>query len=84
MKIKGPYKIVWKDHASFSLFKWRDFEESDLLDGDFIVESYGFIVKETKDYIVLSPHFNIEFGQTTGEMKILKGTIIKKKKLKEK
>ena len=85
MKIKGPYKIIWEDHCSFRLCRWRSIEEvvSGLSNEPVIIESYGYILKETKKYIILASHFNPNDNVFIGEMKILKNTILEKKKLIE-
>lgn len=69
---------MWADHASFMLSKWRDIEEYSKDDVEFLIESFGYIVKEDEQYIVLSPHICFEWGQTTGEIRILKSCIKEK------
>lgn len=80
MKIfKGPYKIVWEDHCSFSHAVWRQKEEFDLK--PVTVTTVGYVVKENKKMIVVAGHVTSE-GTCHGDMSILKNCIVSKKKLK--
>lgn len=73
-----PYKanIQWVDHAS-SRGWMKDTELTGLVN----MNSFGFVVKEDKEYIVLSDTHD-EYGQCRDPISIARKLIIKIKKVK--
>lgn len=77
-KVTGkPEHIVWLDHCSFTTNDWHSTPE-ELIPLEVI--TIGWVVKETKKYVIVASTFT-EHNQTLGEMCIIKGCIISRKKL---
>jgi hypothetical protein len=72
--------IEWLDHAAYSLSEWRDMDEIYNLE-PVTVQTVGFVVKETKTYIVVISTFTTA-RQANNEFCILKGAILRRKKIK--
>lgn len=70
--------LLWKDHGSFNTVGWKDVEDvQDQLD-PFLIESVGYRVRETDEFIVIVPHLSTANGSGCGEMLILKSCILKR------
>ena len=72
--------IEWLDHCSLDGGHWQTVESAETLT-PVIVQSIGWLLKETKETIVLVPHLSQGQGQVFGEVCILKRVIIKRKSL---
>lgn len=73
-------EVEWLDHSGWTNNNWRHIDEDRSLT-PFKVTSYGVVVKETDDYIVLLPHLS-ENGAGQGTMCIIKSCIKKIRKVK--
>ena len=75
-----PVQVTWLDHSSFEENTWHEVSQtvSDLTPLE--VTTVGWIIHETKDYIVLAGTFT-ENNHTNGEMCIIKKCILTRKKL---
>ena len=72
--------IRWQDHHNFSSAEWRDFEDFDEIKS-FTVDSVGWLMNETKTHVALAAHCSFDTEQATGEMMILKKTIIERREI---
>ena len=70
--------IEWQDHASWTDNDWASLTRNKKL---IPVEmcSVGWVLKETKEYIVLCPHFAFDTGNGAGTMVIIKSCITHRK-----
>jgi len=77
-------KIVWLDHCSYSTAQWRELDRISTLE-PVKVNSLGYVVKETKDMIIIASHVyhddDDHGGQ--GEMCIIKKCIVSRVELTE-
>lgn len=81
MKYELEY-VEWLDHCSHGR-GWK--EVKDLQENDWspiLVVSVGWVIKETKKYIVIIPHHDTTGGNCQGSMTIIKSCIKKRKRLK--
>lgn len=67
------YKVTWRDH--FHTDGWIEFDESDIIDSDVLIDTVGFFVGEDKHYVHLSQSLAQEDGMTMQVMSILKKQI---------
>ena len=79
--MKNIYRITWKDSCSDSAWRTeKDAKEWAEKEYETYCVSIGWILLETKDYIVTAASWN--GGDEWGELTvILKNTIVKKEKL---
>ena len=59
---KPPYRFVravWLD--AYSEDEWKDVESYELT--DYVVESYGYLVRENKNYYLLAPNLGRNDGR---------------------
>lgn len=79
MRKWGPITVVeWMDSCSLKGGTWNDTEHVEEL-SPHQVRSVGWLLKEDRDVIVLVPH--AAQHQVSGELCILKGTIVRRWKL---
>lgn len=71
------YRIDWLDHSGFTRGSWHDTEDTMELDPIFVT-SIGYLLKETKEYIILASSIT-NADHTAGESCILKSCIKKRK-----
>ena len=79
IKIGKPIEITWLDHCGWADTRWHNIEDSAALK-PVTVKTVGYVIKETKKYIVVASVIS-EAEHTNGEMCIIKGCITKRKKL---
>jgi hypothetical protein len=73
--------VKWIDHSSFDLNSWRSLEDLGGLE-DMHVVSIGWLIAETKTSLILAGHVSLDADKATGEIKIHKGTILKRTEIK--
>lgn len=72
--------VEWIDHVTFVNNSWRRIDEIADLEPS-IVETVGWVVSETKKKLVVVAT-RAEHNDATGEFCIIKGCILKRKRLK--
>lgn len=73
--------INWCDHHTFETNEWRELEVFDD-QTPYTVQSSGWLIRENKDHLIIAAHVCWEAGKVTGEMMILKSTVISVKPLR--
>lgn len=80
-KAKHPYLwyIEWLDHAGFADGSWKTSKEVNSLQ-PIKIATVGWAIFESDEYVNVSPHLS-EGGDSYGTMTIIKGCILKTKRL---
>lgn len=73
--------VRWQDHHTFHENKWRDIDEFEEVPV-YEVQSIGWLVKENKNHLIVAAHCAFDVDQITGEMMILKKTIVERREIK--
>lgn len=77
--------IEWEDHCAFSYRDWRSVERISQMTPT-VITSAGWLVKETRDHLILVAHFDrtaADGGSGAGDQLILKKVIKRRWKLKD-
>lgn len=79
--LNKPVKIEWLDHCSWDKSSWHDKEYTIEELTPSRMTSYGVLIKEDDEFVIICAHLS-EHDNITGEMCILKRTIMSIKELK--
>lgn len=73
------YKVTWRDH--FHTDGWLEFNESDIIDSDVLIETVGFFMAEDKHYTHIAQSKAVEDETIMQVMSIMKKQITKVEEL---